>query len=273
MHDLHNLSILVHIRIDVQDRVDNLEIVMDYFHKNCTNVQFVIINDDKSPDNRLKKLHSKYGNTSKFLFQENSGEYHRTRALNEASKHTDREYLIAGDTDVIVHPDYIASSIQYCNENKNTGGIYPYNGLFIHVSEDHKKTIKKSKSIDFLNKCIPSKENQYPHYKNNDIYVAHTRSVGGCVMYKHDVWNKINGYNPNFVGWGAEDDEINYRMKMLGYDFPKLTDDKAIVWHLPHRSAVRESQPYYEHNLQLRQYVWSLKTKSQMEEYIKTWKL
>ena len=112
MHDFKDISILIHVQIDVQDRIDNLTGVMDYYYNNCENVQFVIVNDDAEPDNRLKDLYAKYGDTSKFLFQKNADMYHRTKAFNQASTNTDRDFLIAGDTDVIVHPTHLLSCVE-----------------------------------------------------------------------------------------------------------------------------------------------------------------
>ena len=273
MHDFTELSILIHVRIDVQDRLDNLEIVMDYYHANCKGVEFVIVNDDSKPDDRLKGLHKKYGSTSKFLFQENDDEYHRTRAFNQASKATNRKFLIIGDTDVIVHPKHIVECMNVMKGNESVGGIYPYGGLFLHVKDKHKQTIKKTNDIDFLTDLVPLEENQVPNYENDDILVAHTESRGGCIIVTHDAWRAINGHNPNFVGWGAEDDEINHRMHVMGYQFPRFSVHDAIAWHLPHHNTVRDKEPYYSRNLKLREYVISIKTSDAMKEYIKTWSL
>ena len=156
---------------------------MDYYYANCDNVEFVIVNDDVKPDSRLKHLHKKYGQTSKFLFQQNDSEYHRTRAFNEASKNTNREFLIAGDTDVIVHPEHIIECVTVMKGNDMVGGLYPYNGTFLHVKDKHKQTIKETNDIDFLTQFIPPKENQIPNYENDDILVAHINSRGGCNLF------------------------------------------------------------------------------------------
>lgn len=273
MYDFRDISILIHIRIDVDDRLDNLDIVMGYYHANCDNVEFIVVNDDDKPDKRLKSLHKKYGKTSKFLFQDNYGEYHRTRAFNQASKNTDRPFLIAGDTDVIVHPIHILECINVMKGNDKVGGLYPYNGLFLHVKDKHKQTIRETNDIEFLPALVPSKENLVPNYENDDILVAHTESRGGCNLFSHKIWNTIKGYNPNFIGWGAEDDEINHRMHVMGYMFERFNVDGAIAWHLPHHNTVRDNEPFYSRNVKLRDYVSTIKTKQKMKEYITSWSL
>ena len=59
-HDLSNICYMIHVRVDIPERLRNLEIVMEYYHQTCTDVQFVIVNDDKQPDQRLRRLYEKY---------------------------------------------------------------------------------------------------------------------------------------------------------------------------------------------------------------------
>ena len=273
MHDFKDISILIHVQIDVQDRIDNLTGVMDYYYNNCENVQFVIVNDDAEPDNRLKDLYAKYGDTSKFLFQKNADMYHRTKAFNQASTNTDRDFLIAGDTDVIVHPTHLLSCVEMMRDDENIGAMYPYNGLFIHVSDKHKQTILETHNIDFLDQYIPDKEHQIPNYENEDILVAHHQSQGGCNMFRHKHWKTFNGYNPGFIGWGSEDNEINHRVQVMGFLFERYMNPTAIAWHLPHHNTVRDKEPYCSRNDRLCNAISAIRTKTEMEKYISTWKL
>jgi len=281
MHNLKDISFLIHTRIDVQDRIDNLEIVMDYYHHNSENVEFIIVNDDSKPDKRLKFLHDRYGKTSKFLFQENDGMYHRTRAFNEAANNTDRPFIIAHDTDVIIHPEHLVECKKYMEANPIIGGIYPYNGLFLHPNDKHKQTIKETKSIDFLQETITkflngrefNKQLFIPNYTSDDWLVAHNNSKGGSNMYNHKNWNVFGGYNPNFVGWGSEDDEIFHRVTTMGFKFDRFDIPESIAWHLPHHNTVRDLEPYCTRNSKLCVNVQNnITTKQAMSEYIKTWK-
>ena len=124
------------------------------------------------------------------------------------------------------------------------GCVYPYNGLFIHVSDELKNKIIKEKDISFLPQYIPEPENRVPYYKTENILVAHPHSKGGCVMFKHSAWRDFNGYNPGFKGWGSEDDEISHRVKIMGFKTTRIMEDRAVAWHLPHHNTVRDKEPY-----------------------------
>ena len=270
-YNLENISFAIHIRIDIPERLQNLETVLDYYHSTCDNCEFVIINDDKEPDSRLRSIYDKYKKNNIFLFLQNDDIYRRPLSFNKAFCNSTRPLMIAGDTDVIIHPRYLVKA-----GNMILGGecnhIYPYNGLFTHVKEHIRDKFKANFDFDILSSVKPIHENRYPYYENEDILVAHHQSRGGCIMYESQMFKDINGYNPKFRGWGYEDDEIFNRLIKLGYKSSRVLDDDAVAWHLPHPDTVRDDHPYYEDNRLLSNFV-DYATPEQLKKYIKTWKL
>jgi len=270
-YDFKNISFVIHIRIDIPERLLNLETVIDTYNHYCDNVEFIIINDDTVPDKKLKPLCNKYKDTAKFLFLENDGTYMRPLSFNRGFCNTDRPLMIAGDTDVLVHPKYIIAAADLITKD-GYHHAYPYNGMFIQINEHIRDSFKSSYDFDSLLPLKPSQHNRYPYYKTDDILVAHCASHGGCIMYESKMYRDMKGYNPAFKGWGYEDDEINCRVSRLGYKTARVYDDDAIAWHLPHRNTVRDQHPFYENNKLLFEQTRSF-TEEQLREYIKTWEL
>ena len=66
-YNFKDISFLIHIRVDIPERLRNLELVMKYYHTHCDNVEFIIVNDDAIVEPKLKELNEKYPN-SKFMF-------------------------------------------------------------------------------------------------------------------------------------------------------------------------------------------------------------
>jgi predicted glycosyltransferase involved in capsule biosynthesis len=65
----------------------------------------------------------------------------------------------------------------------------------------------------------------------NSTFEKHFREVvyRGSACIKRDVLHKIRGFDENFTEWGGEDDNMRYRLKMLGYgDVKKVWAAKAI---------------------------------------------
>ena len=270
-YDFKNISFIIHVRIDIPERLLNLQTVLDTYNTYCTNVEFIVINDDKVPDKQLKPLHDKYKNTTKFLFLSNDGIYMRPLSFNRGFSNTDRPLMIAGDTDVLIHPKYIKDAEDLIMKD-GYHHVYPYNGMFIHIKEHIRDSFKADYDFSKLLPLKPSQSNRYPYYETNDILVAHCASRGGCIMYQSEMYKDINGYNPAFRGWGYEDDEINCRISKLGYKTTRVNDDDAIAWHLPHPNTVREKHPYYDNNNMLSERTGQL-TSNEIKELITTWKL
>ena len=272
-YDLRDISFLIHVRLDVDERLENLTAVMDYYHEHCINVEFVIVNDDTEPDKRLKSLHEKYGDTSRFLFQQNKDIYHRTRAFNVGSTSTDRPYIIAGDTDVIVHPKHILKSVQILKSDDKIAAVFPYNGLFIELNDKLKQQLIETRDTSSLYEFIPPADKHAPEYKDDNITIIHDKSKGGCIVYSHKHWNTFNGYNPNFIGWGLEDDEIAHRIYVLGYYVVRVDDKEAVAWHLSHPNTMRKDNPHFDNNEKLCNFVGGILDKPSMTAYIQSWKL
>jgi len=266
--DLNNIGLMIHFRRDVDDRFRNLEMVVKFYRDNSENLQIAILNDDKELDKDFKRLCKQYD--CKGLFMENNDVYWRTKAFNEMSKILDVEYLIAGDTDVIVDPKYILEAKELFRNN--VGIVYPYNGMFIHLKQPMFEIFAVGQALlDLLDKSQTLKP--IPYDQDENFLVAHPHSKGGMVMFSKKSFIECNGYNPNFRGWGFEDDEITNRFIKMGWEISRVNNAEAIAWHLPHENTVREKHPYYNNNYQHSEYVGKCSDIEELKTYIKNWTL
>lgn len=267
-YDLKDISFLIHLRVDIPERLNNLKLVLEYYNSTCKNLEFIIVNDDKEPESELSILNKKY-EFIKFLFLKNSSIYKRTLSFNKAFKHTKRKVVIAGDTDVIIDPKFILEGANKIINNE-ADHIFPYNGLFCNVKYSLVRKFKTNLDINtFLDKK-PEPKQRYNNFENGYLTVLSPESKGGCVMYSSELYKQINGYNPNFVGWGYEDDEIGYRVEKFNGRTDRIFNDDAIAWHLPHPNTVRNEHPYYETNHSICTYVGE-RSLEELKKYIKTW--
>lgn len=266
MEPLNDIGMVIHFRKDVPDRLRNLETVLK-FYKN-TGLEIVIVNDDSEPDSCLKELHDIYG--CKILFLENTDIYHRTLCFNKGAKEIKSSILIAGDTDVIVSIKYLQQAADIIKNDKNIGIVYPYNGMFVHIVNDMAKAFIESLNIGLMESKIDTIKPE-TYFTTKDFLVAHPHSKGGMIMFDKDIFIKCNGYNPNFRGWGYEDDEIANRFQKLGYTISRVLDIQAIAWHLPHENTVREKHPYYYENLKHAEFVGHCVDVDALKQYINSW--
>ena len=61
-----------------------------------------------------------------------------------------------------------------------------------------------------------------------------SEAVGGCVVTSAKKFFEYNGFNPNFKGWGYEDNEIVIRVHRLGHTVTRINDPEALLFHFPH---------------------------------------
>lgn len=268
--DLNNIGLMIHFRRDVDDRFRNLEMVVKFYRENSENLQIAILNDDKELDKDFKRLCKQYD--CKGLFMANHDIYWRTKAFNEMSKILNVDYLIAGDTDVIVDPVFLHEAKYKFEKYGNGRIIYPYNGMFIHLKQPMFEKFSENQSlVDLLEKSQSLKP--IPYDQDDNFLVAHPHSKGGMVMFSKETFIRCNGYNPNFKGWGYEDDEILARFNKMGCFIDRVEDKNAIAWHLPHENTVREKHPYYDNNGMHYNFVSHCEDVSLLNEYVSKWTL
>ncbi|MBE0618130.1 MAG: hypothetical protein IH608_09425 [Proteobacteria bacterium] len=57
--------------------------------------------------------------------------------------------------------------------------------------------------------------------------------MGGNFSCRKSDYEKVNGFNEEFIGWGKEDLELGIRFRNLGLR-PFSVANRAINWHLWH---------------------------------------
>ena len=239
---LQNVAFILHFRRDSEDRLNNLLTTLKYLRESFSECEIVIINDDVTPDACLKDITEKFSTHT--LFCENSDHFKKSYCFNSAVDHV-KEKLKSNiycfwDVDVLVDPKHVVDAYE-----KLRRGIYdhcyPYNGVFVDIEK-----------VNF-NHIIPTPDFYwlYKSYKGKAIglSLASNQSPGGCTMITLEAFDKINGFDNSFVGWGFEDTDFMARSKKIN-KVGRVMDEDAICWHMHHDNAIRTENPHYINNLQ-----------------------
>ena len=107
------------------------------------------------------------------------------------------------------------------------------------------------------------------------MFMGHNNSRGGVVMAVVETLKKAGGYNPNFSGWGYEDDEMPSRVAKLGYEVTRIDYPGWPCFHFPHdgEGASRKAdQPNYNKNYKIKKFIEDA-TKEEIQKYISTWEI
>jgi len=261
------LTFIVHIRKDSDERVKNLNIVLPYYRSILPDSKFIFIEDSNLKEfSYLKDL----PDTSYINVEESDNSYCKSKCYNKGLMLCDTEYACFLDIDCVVSINNVNKALDTISDNTIAIG---YNGISIYFNQTVKNKIEKvdHSLYDFLDSFI-EKSKLHLNYKTPDYLVGNTKAVGGCLVGKTKTFKEINGFNPNIIGWGYEDNEIIHRGNRLGYNMVYINTDKPLLFHLPHTTTEydKSCHPFYQNNH--REFLkTSNMTKSELESYIKTW--
>jgi hypothetical protein len=270
------ITFFAHLRIDCPDRLKNLQTILNYYGNEFPDAKFIFVEDDKEHNKQLNPPNIKYpkGRTS-IMFMENPGPWHKTRALNYAVRKATTDIVIQLDVDCIFSSSAIKKCVEQLQNDPELHYGFPYNGYVIDLNYPiHDNFILTCYDYNSLLDVLPSKKLPLS-YSDENLLVRCTSGehlgVGGMVVFKRKDYCENGGYNPNFVCWGGDDNEIDKRFIKLGLKSCRITDDEAICFHLPHKNAIRFENPYYKHNYEELDKVEKM-NKEELISYISTWK-
>jgi GT2 family glycosyltransferase len=194
----------------------------------------------------------------KHVRQEDRG-FRLARSRNNGIREAAGDYLVFWDQDTVATPGYLGL---YCREARpgqflvalpvelteaQSGRVGPetvalgdYSGL---LTEDQLKRIRRQFVKD-----------SFYHQAGRVLGRKWCRPKlrGGCFGISRDDLLLVNGFDENYRGWGAEDDDLGRRLYRAGIVGKTVfRDDYPIhLWH-PHRTGGQDSPnlPYYNRRL------------------------
>ena len=266
--NLEEFSIIFPIKVDTLERIHNLNNVISFYRKYCDNLQFIIVENDTQ--NRLNRKQLNLTDNDKTVFlKSEDGIFNKCRSYNIGAIHSNRKNIIATDVDCVVNPERLLQSKAHLNSNTF---VKPYSGLSFYMREYSSKKFKEQEySFDYLKKIIPHPTNFRVNFHDTNLEIGNLKSPGGCVVFERGMFLANGGYNTNFKNWGYEDNEIINRFKKLGNVLAVIDTENAYLWHLHHKSTVKNTHPHYQENRLEAKKIDDM-TVEQLREYIKTFK-
>lgn len=228
-YNLKDTTFLIYARIDSNDRLLNLRIVIDYIKKYFTTKIYLLEVDSSAKVE--EKIINRDTLTYRFI-KDGDIVFHTTKYRNLMLRYCKTPYFYVCDTDVIPSPTALFKAILLLRKAVCKTLIYPYNGDFINVPSNIRDIYAKILDYEWL-------EN-----KKNECTLWFRYSVGGIFGGNTSAFNKFNMDNENIYGWGPDDKERYYRLKKVGFevvrfDFP--------LFHLEHQRNINSKpseEPY-----------------------------
>ena len=231
-----------------------LNIVLESIKRQTVLPDEVIIADDGSNDETIDLIIEtgrSFPVSLKHVWQEDLG-YRLARAKNKAVANSSGEYLIFLDGDLITHRRFVESHLTFARQGRLLSGGRVM--LSPELSERIMQEQRMPSRLSVLRKSRnrhnivdnPLLARLLSHRSNTDLNMK----GGNSSLFKSD-YEKLNGYNEDFVGWGYEDSKFAVRALRSGMVKWKLRSC-AVTLHLDHgENNKRQSGVRVAHNLQM----------------------
>lgn len=216
----NKLTVVIPIRIDCEERKENLDTVLFSLLK-MTNASIIILEADTK---------RKYFND--FIESTNLVEYHfikdfnpifhRTRYLNKLIEMSNTNIVGIWDTDVLFTLEQLNNCVREVQNGVTV--CYPYDGRFVFLNVEQSRSARGD-VLTFFNDNIDK----------NFTSLLGRPSVGGAFIVDKHRYTGAGGENENFYGWGPEDAERFKRMEILEEPVSRI---KGPLFHLHHPRGV-----------------------------------
>jgi predicted glycosyltransferase involved in capsule biosynthesis len=249
MIDFKDVTFIIPIRFDSEDRKRNFKITIGFLEKTFDTNIIVMESDKESNEEFVKSVSNKV----LYLFEQTEDTlFHRTRMLNVMTKMSKTNFVVNYDIDVLFKPEqYVASRFAL---NTGIDFAFPYSGKFYDIPPKYFQNVE-SNNFDTINL--------------NECTLFNPNSLGGAIFFNKDAYTKIGLENENFISWGHEDWERIGRIEKMGYGIYRVD---GVLYHLTHHRTHNSSgsNPMYAHNGNEYNRIMSM-NKEQLTEHIKTW--
>ncbi len=216
MNNLKNLTLIIPVYIDSNDRLNNAKTVIGYIDNHFeTNL---IIHELVDSESKLQFLDNFKNLNIKHIIEKRNGDnYHRTRQLNEMLNIVETSVVCSYDIDVILPVDSYINSVSEI-ENGNFEVIYPYE------QGPYQKRVYQSFDRNMFNF-------KYDISLINNNYDIWNAAVGHCFFIKTESYKLCGGENERFIAYGPEDVERFERFKKFNFKLGRIND---FVYHFEH---------------------------------------
>jgi len=240
------ISFIIAYKQDTEERAVNLAYCKKYYQRLIPGCEIIV---KESSDSKFNKC---------LLYNQGALE----------AKHNVLCFL---DSDVFVSESSIKKSIELADANNV---VVSYNGTAIYLSYKSKHILTSDLTYQNMLDLLPKNYTPSRLEKNEMFEVGNLRAVGGCLVMSKDCFKDVNGFNPNFINWGYEDNEIVTRCHKLKKNVILANTKEPFLFHLPHHDVEEDKSMHDSYNNNQLEYEKVCEMNyNDLQEYIKTWKL
>jgi hypothetical protein len=250
MHNLKDVTFLIPVRIDSEDRLYNLETIVAYLKRHfVTNIQ--VLEYDKE-----RRVSLPCHERLTYRFVKTDGDFNKPKCINFMARASDTPIIFINEVDVLTEPNSYVEAVDAIRL-KGRHFCYPFNGELYSIPPEHKEKVARDLSISHLD-CV-------------ELDMMSDWCVGGLVAIDKSTFIECGLMNENICVWGPDDKELERRFNIFGKNIFRIKNGP--MFHLPHiiRHDTEETNPYIEANNEERIKVRFMSSED-LRSYVETWK-
>lgn len=236
---MFDLTFLIPIRIETEDRLRNVISSVSYLLKNVP-AKIIVKEVSDHPTFKfraipvIKNIVGDISNLT-YLYEETEEPFFcKSKVLNDLIVQSDTKVVANYDADVVMPISSYVNAYSLIANNESDV-VYPYGcGLYqwrVPYNEKIFEEFTTSLNTETLDKHR----------------VLHNSTIGWTQFVNREVYVKSYMMNENFISWGCEDDEFYYRMSVLGNRISRIND---YIYHLEHARTPNSwfNNPHFNNN-------------------------
>lgn len=231
--DMSDVTIVMPIRVDSDDRIANLKTIIRLY-STLENIRFIIWEADN-----FQRIHIEESERINYSFcRDNNPVFHHTYYRNEMIKQAKTSIVIVWDVDILVPEEQLYKAV---NDVKNRHAIlsYPYDGVCYSLSPDISDNFRDR--LDWS--ALLSEKEKFPAMFGQ-------LTVGGIFVVDREKYMQAGMENEHFIGWGPEDIERLKRLTILNLPVSRIAGS---IYHLYHPRMLNSGYVDQSQNLSAKQ--------------------
>ncbi len=251
--DLRDVTFMIPLRIESEDRKKCVSIVIDYLLKNFDTNIIVLEEGSSAFFPGIKKPN--WENQVKYIFRRsNDPLFYKTLNINIMVKNTTTPIICAMDSDCIFHPFQYQRAVQKIRD-KELDFCYPFDQPQHNITKEYIKTLESTLNLSSIHDKIKPKTILVP--------------PGGCFFMNKSQFIKGGLENQHMISYGPEDTERRDRLMILGY---KVGNVVGPLFHIDHSRTTNSNDhnPLFAKNTEEYNKIRFM-SKQQLQQYITTW--
>lgn len=197
----------------------------------------VVVTDDGSTDasHEVVRTFARTANFSVQMTTHAHASFQLAKCRNEGVAASRAPYVLFLDGDCVLPPDHVAQHLAA----RKTGQVMAGDCARLEESASNLVTDQEIR-MGNLARFAPAKELarlRWQHRKAQFYswlrHSAKPKLIGNNVGLWRVDYERVNGYDENFVGWGCEDDDLRLRLRRAGVRIKSILD-RTFTYHLWH---------------------------------------